>query len=109
MGCGESREQGIQAELKNFTVIQGAFLSASMEDGGYVLAPINQLEYTWKKSLPESSYGPWKSRSLPLNDELKLEGPEEFADTVMKQLKVWCREHEKTLRRGIQGKSTLVF
>ena len=111
MGCTESRDQGIKAELKNYTVIQGAFVSAASNNGGYVLAPLDQLEFNWKKTLPESQgYGSWSERALTLDEELKAgEADEAWAMSLTNQIKNWCRQHPSALRKGIQSNSNLVF
>lgn len=83
MGCTESRDQGIKAELKNYTVIQGSFVSGALKDGGYMLAPLDQLEYNWKKNMSETAgYGPWADRALNINDELKHEDKEDWPMTL---------------------------
>lgn len=109
MGCDESKEAGAQSEMKNVSMIHGAFLSGVEDKGNYCLAPVNQLEYVWKKSLPESSYGAWSERVLNLDDHLKMDGNDAWATTMMTQLKMWCRFQPGALERekGIGGKLVL--
>ena len=71
MGCGESRQQDASmANINNYYTLSTAFVNS--EDYELSLAPIDQLEFLYKASLPENAYGAWESKVIELDDELRL-------------------------------------
>ena len=72
MGCGESRQQGGgMAKISNYHTLTTAFVSGDEYETS--LAPIDQLEFLYKDSLPEAQgYGSWEQRIIDLDENLKL-------------------------------------
>ena len=72
MGCGESRQQGAgMANISNYHTLGTAFVNG--DDYETSLAPIDQLEFLYKNSLPEAQgYGSWEQRIIELDENLKL-------------------------------------
>ena len=89
MGCIESRFDKAMGDLDNYNTLSSAFIQGS-DDSLATLAPIDQLEFLYKISLPDKDYGTWDKKAIELDDKLQLiesdETSKAYAESAQKQV-----------------------
>lgn len=110
MGCIESRFDKAMGDLDNYNTLSSAFIQGS-DDSLATLAPIDQLEFLYKTSLPSETYGEWGKKAIELDDKLQIieddETSKAYAESAQKQV-LKALEWEENFVSKAQGISAAI-